>query len=407
MPLSPFFNFRRAEWLIVLAVALGYFVDAYDIIVFSAVRIASLRELGVPENQLLNVGLSLLNWQLIGLVIGGLFWGVLADKFGRTTILFGSIITYSLANLANGWVSSVDMYLWLRIIAGIGLAGELGVGISLISESLPKEKRTYATTIVSVFGLFGAFAGGLVSLFFAWKTCYFIGGVAGLFLLVLRFNVYESNIFLKEKEKNATRGNILIILRNPKLLATYFFCTLAGGATFILIGLFIQNVPEFAAAYGLTGAKAAYAIIFFYLGGAPAEICAGLLSKKIKSRKKPMYLFFLVALIGMFIFCYIKPNSVAQLYGHCAILGLGIAYWTLLITTSAEQFPTNIRATAATSIPNFARAWSIPFNFLFKDYLKPVLGLLNGAFAVGALTIVFAIISVAMLKETFENDAAL
>ncbi len=406
MTVTPFFNFKRAEWLIILAVALGYFVDAYDLIVFSAVRISSLRALGVNENELLNYGLSLLNWQLFGLVIGGLFWGILADKFGRTTILFGSIITYSLANLANGWVNSVDWYLYLRIIAGIGLAGELGVGISLVSESLPKEKRTYATTIVSVFGMMGAFSGGLISLFFAWKTCYFIGGVAGLFLLLLRFNVYESGIFLEEKEKNAARGNVLFILKTPKLLATYFFCTLAGGTTFILIGLFIQNVPEFATAFGLTGAKAALAIIFFYFGGAPAEICAGLISKKMKSRKKPMYIFFLVALFGMYVFCFVKPASIEQLYLHCAILGLGIGYWTILITTAAEQFSTHIRATAATSIPNFARAWSIPFTLLFKDFLKPSLGLLYGAFSVGALTIVLAIISVSFLKETFENEAA-
>jgi MFS family permease len=297
------------------------------------------------------------------------------------------------------------MYLWLRIIAGIGLAGELGVGISFISESLSKDKRTYATTIVSAFGMFGAACGGLMALYFSWKLCYIIGGVAGLLLLILRVQVYESVIFQKAKQTNKNRGNIITILKNPRLLSTYFFCTLAGSVTFVIIGLFIQNTPEFAKEHGLIGVKASLAIIFFYLGAAPSEIIAGLMSKKLKSRKIPMYFFFCVTIVGMLLFCFWKPFTVQQFYLRCTILGLGLGYWTLLVTTAAEQFTTGIRATAATSIPNIARAWSIPFNILFKTYLKPSLGLIYGGLFVGFLTVILSIISVVMLKETFENNA--
>lgn len=399
------FDFNRAEWLIVMVVALGYFVDAYDLLVFSAVRKPSLLSLGVAESDTMRVGLSLLNWQLIGLVLGGLLWGMLADKFGRRSILFISILTYSLANMANATVTTVDNYILLRIIAGIGLAGELGVGISLITENIPKEKRTIATTIVSVFGMLGAGSGGISALFLSWKMCYVVGGIVGLALLVLRISLKESVMFKKIASTNISKGNVLKILTTPKLLFAYFFCTLAGGITFVTIGLFIQNTPEFGKQFSImpipTGA---WAIIFFYLGAAPAEVLAGIISRKLKSRKKPMYLFYGITTLSVLFFCLIKPVTIEGFYFRCSLLGLGLGYWTLLITTSAELFGINIRATAATSIPNIARAWSIPFTLVFTSYLKPSLGLINGALVVGLFALFLSIFSVMMLKETFENN---
>jgi putative MFS transporter len=399
------FNFNRREWLTIIIVAFGYFVDAYDLLVFSAVRKASLMAVGVPEASTMNVGLSLLNLQLIGLVIGGVLWGILSDKFGRRSILFVSILTYSLANLANAFVTSVDTYEILRIIAGIGLAGELGVGISLITENIPKEKRTYATTLVSAFGMLGAATGGFNALHFSWELCYIIGGIAGIALLILRISLKESVMFQRLPSK-IKKGDIFKIFSTPRLLFTYFFCTLAGGITFVTIGLFIQNTPEFGKAFNLNPAPTgALAIIFFYLGAAPSEIFAGLISKRLKSRKKPMYLFYGITIASVLIYCLVKPTSIAGFYFHCTLLGLGLGYWTLLITTSSEQFGTNIRATAATSIPNIARAWSIPFTFLFTSFLKPSLGLVAGGLTVGIFALILSILSVMMLKETFEIDA--
>lgn len=397
-------NFTKAEWFTVIAVALGYYFDAYDLLIFSSVRKISLIELGIKEADTLNIGLKLLNWQLVGLVLGGVLWGVLADKFGRRAILFGSIITYSLANIANSMVTSVEMYTWLRFIAGIGLAGELGVGISLITENIPKEKRTYATTIVSFFGMLGAASGGLAGTMFSWQICYLIGGIAGFFLLILRLGIKESDLYIKiQSDRSINKGNILTILKHPKLLITYILCTLAGSSSFLFIGMFIQSTPEFGKEFGIS-ISAGIALVWYYVGSAVSELCAGIMSKAMKLRKSPMYIFYAISLLAVVIFCLDKPKDSEEYYLHCAFLGFGLGYWTLLITSSAEQFGTNIRATAATSIPNVARAWNIPFTTLFKNKI-PQLGLISSAFFVGIIVISCAIISLSFLKETFETDA--
>jgi len=399
--------FLPAELLIVIVVALGYFVDAYDLLVFSAVRSASLNDLGVLSTDSMNVGLNLLNWQLTGLFLGGLLWGILADKIGRRNILFVSIAIYSIANLSNAFVSNLDQYAFLRFLAGLGLAGELGVGITLITENVDKNKRTVATTIVSVFGMLGATCGGYFATIFHWKLCFILGGLGGILLLLLRFKIDESKLFNKIKnESKVVKGNLLTIITNPRLLKTYLLCTLAGSVTFVLIGLFIQNTPEFGKLFGLDPLPVGgIAIIYFYLGAALAEILAGLLSKKMKKRKTPMYIFYGVAIAAMLIFAISKPSTLGAFYLSFSVLGLGIGYWTLLITTAAEQFGTNIRATAATSIPNVARSWSIPFSLLFTHFFEEQFGLLNGAVVIGIIAALVSALSVAMLKDNFEIDA--
>src|SRR5580698_621712 len=147
----------------VIVGALGYFVDVYDLILFSIVRGASLKGLGVPPDQILSKGVLLLNWQMGGMLIGGIFFGMLGDRFGRVALLFGSILLYSIANIANGFVHTIETYAVWRFIAGFGLAGELGGGITLVTEILPKELRGYGTAIVSSVGVFGAVIGGLVA----------------------------------------------------------------------------------------------------------------------------------------------------------------------------------------------------------------------------------------------------
>jgi MFS family permease len=324
----------------------------------------------VIYDTILNIGISLLNWQLFGLVLGGLLWGVLADKFGRKETLFSSILVYSLANLANAYVGSVDMYILLRIVAGIGLAGELGVGISLITENIPKEKRTYATTFVSIFGMLGAASGGFVSMYFSWQSCYLIGFFSGIILLLLRVRTHESVLFIKLKNTQIERGSLLKLFSNKKLASKLLLSTLAGASLFVCIGLFILNTPDFGRAFGLH-VNIQWALISYYVfGAAPAELVAGVMSKTLRSRKKPMYYFYAFQIFSVIMFCWFIPSTEFGYYFRCALLGFGIGTWTLLITTSAEQFGTNVRGIAATSIPNIARAWSIPFtNVLFKGCL--------------------------------------
>ena len=396
-------NFTKQEILTVLVVALGYFIDAYDLLIFSAVRKVSLMDLGVAETDTLNIGISLLNFQLIGLMIGGVLWGILADKFGRKTILFSSILIYSISNIANSYISSVDMYYWLRFIAGIGLAGELGVGISLITENIAKERRTVSTTVVSFFGMLGAATGGWLGSVFHWQTCFLIGGFAGFLLLLLRLNVEESHMYLGIKDSKVKKGNILLILKNPKSLITYFFCTLAGSSSFLFIGMFIQSTPEFGKIFNIS-VTAGVALVWYYVGASISEVIAGILSKLLKERKAPIYIFYAISLLAIVIFCVHTPSSPRIYYIHCSLLGFGLGWWSMLITLSAELFGVNTRATAATSIPTFARAWNIPFTSVFKNNI-PKLGILNSAFAVGVIVIALAIISATTIKETFENEA--
>lgn len=396
-------KFTKREALTVLVVALGYYVDAYDLLVMSAVRKSSLISLGIPESETLNIGLSLLNYQLVGLMIGGVIWGIIADKYGRRRALFGSILLYSFANIANSFVTSVDMYYLLRLIAGFGLAGELGVGISLITESVSKEKRTISTAIVSFFGMLGAATGGWFGTLFDWHNCFLIGGLAGLFLLLLRLQIRESVLFNEIKIKNISKGNLWTIIKNPKMLLTYFFCTLSGASSFLFIGMFIQSTPEFGKIFDVN-ILAGTALIWYYLGASISEIIAGVMSKVLKERKATIYIFYSVSLLAVTNFCIGTPQSSYAFYLNCLFLGFGLGWWSQLITLSAELFGTNIRATAATSIPTFARAWNIPLSNLFKQNISS-LGIVNSAFGVGILTIALAMISITMVKETFENDA--
>lgn len=398
-------NFNRQEWVVILVVALGYCIDAFDIITFSAVRTPSLMAVGVAESDVLKIGLQLLNWQLLGLVLGGVIFGVLSDKFGRKEALFGSIFLFSIANLINVFVTSVESYAILRFIAGIGLAGELGVGIALITENIPKEKRTYATTIVSMFGMLGAIAGGLSGLLFEWKTCYLIGFFAGIFLLILRIKTKESVQYeVIAQDKSIKRGNLYQLIKTPRLFLTLLLCSLAGATLFTSIGIFIQSSPEFGKEFGLKSLPiGAVAVMWYYAGAAPSEIIAGLLSKRLKSRKKPMYLFYGIQFLSILLFIF-PTKSIELFYFKCCFLGFSLGFWTLLITTSAEQFGINLRGTASSIIPNLARAWSIPFTFLFV-YLKTDFGLRWSAFFVGVIVVLIAFLSASRLKETFEIDS--
>ncbi|TDB68123.1 MFS transporter [Arundinibacter roseus] len=387
----------------VLVAALGYLVDMYDLFLFSVVRVPSLKELGVSDDQLLPEGITLLNMQMAGMLIGGVLWGVLGDKRGRLSVLFGSIIMYSLANIANGFVTNLGMYAVLRFIAGVGLAGELGAGITLVTEVLPKEIRGYGTTLVATLGVLGAILAYFVADLFAWRISYFVGGGLGLMLLVLRFNVFESGMFQHLKDKAVSRGDFLSIFTNGKRLTKYMMSILVGLPIWFVVGILITFSPEFAAAKGIAGIEAGKAVMLAFTGQVFGDIFSGLFSQYLKSRKQVIGLFIVLSMAMMGFYLLLPVSESFSFYMLCAFLGFCNGYWTLFITIAAELFGTNLRATVATTVPNFVRGATIPLASLFV-YLKGDYGVIQAGLILGIATAAIALLSLAFLEETFKKD---
>jgi predicted MFS family arabinose efflux permease len=387
----------------VIVAALGYLVDMYDLFLFSVVRVPSLKALNVPTDQLLAEGITLLNYQMAGMLIGGVLWGVIADKRGRLSVLFGSIIMYSLANIGNGFVTSLDQYAILRFIAGVGLAGELGAGITLVTEVLPKEIRGYGTTLVATLGVMGAILAYFVADMFAWRISYFVGGGMGLLLLVLRFNVFESGMFKHVKEQAVDKGNIMMILTNGKRLTKYLMAILVGLPIWFVVGILITFSPEFGAAKGIEGINAGKAVMLAFSGQVAGDIISGLLSQYMKSRKKVIRLFIFLSLAMVIGYLMIPMQDLFSFYMLCALLGFCNGYWTLFITIAAELFGTNLRATVATTVPNFVRGATIPLAALFVSF-KPDLGVIQSGLVIGVATSAVALLALYFLEETFTKD---
>jgi len=398
-------NYRQLLSVPVVVAALGYFVDIYDLLLFSIVRKPSLIALGVPEDQLLNEGEFLLQVQMTGLLVGGIIWGIMGDKRGRLSVLFGSILMYSLANIANGFVTSVDQYASLRFIAGIGLAGELGAGITLVSEVLPTRLRGYGTTIVAAVGLMGAVLANFIAKEFDWQVAYFIGGGLGLALLVARVSVFESGIFLKTKEtKHVQRGNFFQLFTNVKRFKKFLGCIFIGLPIWFAIGILVTFSPEFSKALGLSDpVLAGDAVMWSYIGLAAGDMCSGVLSQIIRSRRRVVFIFTLLTLAFILLYLYSPATTAAGFYVTCFLLGFGIGYWALFVTIAAEQFGTNLRSTVATTVPNFIRGTVVPLSWAFA-WLREPLGIINGALVVGLFTIVIALIALNAIEETFSRD---
>lgn len=400
--------------LAVLVAALGYFVDIYDLILFSVVRVPSIRELGVPESEFLGLGMLPFHSQMIGMLIGGIFWGVLGDKKGRLKVLFGSIILYSFANLANAAVHDIYTYAALRFIAGLGLAGELGAGITLVSEILPKNKRGYGTTIVASVGVLGALFASTVSELVGWRGAYVVGGVAGLLLLLLRIGVVESGMFNSIHTKgHVKRGSLKMLFGNLQRTLRYVRCVLIGCPVWFALGIFMQLAPEFGVQAGLLNAQGkslvlgSKAVFYAYLGLTLGDLFSGILSQVLKSRKKSLFLFLTIMTVSCALFLYRLHSfsSPESLYTLLIPIGFGAGYWAVFITTASEQFGTNLRATVTTSVPNFVRGSAVPMIWAFKT-LIPALGgsYINATIAVGVVVMSLAFASVALMKESFHTD---
>jgi len=388
----------------VIVAALGYFVDIYDLLLFSIVRRPSLSALGVPAEKLFEQGEFLLRVQMGGLLIGGLIWGIMGDKRGRLSVLFGSILMYSLANIGNGFVTTVDQYAILRFIAGVGLAGELGAGITLVSEILPTRLRGYGTAIVATVGLFGAVLANFVAKGFDWQIAYFIGGGLGLLLLIARISVMESGIFLKIKQENVQRGNLLQLVTKWERLKKFIGCIFIGLPIWFVIGVLITFSPEFAEIMGLKGLiNAGDAVMWSYIGLAVGDLSSGFSSQLFKSRKKIVLLFIILTFVFVCLYLFYPITTAGSFYVKCFLLGVGIGYWALFVTIGAEQFGTNLRSTVATTVPNFIRGTVIPIIWLFQ-FLRGEIGMIYGALVVTIVTIVIALIALSVVDETYSKE---
>ena len=399
-------NLQHLLSIPVIVAALGYFVDIYDLLLFGIVRIPSLTEMGLNEEQRSIVGASILNWQMTGLLLGGILWGIIGDKKGRLSVLFGSILTYSIANIACGFVQDAEVYKILRFIAGIGLAGELGAGITLVSEILPKKLRAIGTSLVAGVGLCGAVVAYFtVELFGSWRTAYFIGGGLGISLLLLRVGVFESGMFKSIKhESTIAKGNFLAFFTNRRRFVIYLKCIAIGLPTWFVIGILSTFSNEFGVALGISEPiKPGLSIMWCYIGLASGDLMSGFISHGLKSRKKAVALMMVFTLIGAIVFLSGIINTAFWLYAFCLWMGLGIGYWAMFVTISAEQFGTNLRATAATTVPNMVRGALVLMTSLFA-YSKPSTGVLMAGAVVGLIAFVLGFYAVLTIPETHDRD---
>ena len=392
----------------VIVAALGYFVDIYDLQLFGIIRVASLRDLGLTEDAIRIEGESILQWQMVGLMIGGVVAGIMGDKKGRLSVLFGSIVLYSLANIANGFVETVEQYKWIRFVAGLGLAGELGVGITLVSEITKKESRGLATSLVAGIGLTGAVVAFIMKENFDWRTCYFIGGGLGMLLLVLRISVYESGMFNAVKKTEVQRGNFFMLFTNWDRFKRYLFGILIGLPTWYVIGVLVYFSSDFAREFGITEkVDPGKAIMYAYAAISIGDILIGLVSQRLRSRKKALFIFYGITILFMLLFFTIQWNGSAEkMYWICAGLGFGTGFWAIFVTMGAEQFGTNLRATAATTTPNMVRGMLAIFILPLFKTLRGMdgMGYVKGGIYAGIIVMTITVIAALLSKETFHKD---
>lgn len=410
--------------LLIIVAALGYFVDIYDLILFNVVKKESLIALGITDfEEIKSISIDLFNWQMGGMLIGGILWGVLGDKRGRIKVLFGSILMYSIANVANAFVTNVETYAVIRFIAGVGLAGELGAGITLVSEVMSKENRGYGTMIIVTFGALGAvlaaFVGGeghLIRDFLLnnfeislqnWQVAYIVGGFLGLMLLLLRIGTLESGMFSQMSKNVANKGNFLALFKKKKVFKTYLNCILIGLPVWYAVAILVALAEDFASPniLGVDGTIInGQAVMYAYLGLSAGDLLSGLLSQWWRSRKKVVLLYLIMTIVLVLLYLFTTSGASAEyFYTICFFIGVATGYWALFVSIASEQFGTNIRSTVTTTVPNFVRGAVIPITAGFK-FFEALSGPIASAFIVGAVCIGLALIALRGLDETFAKD---
>ena len=402
----PLFN------LAVIVGALGYFVDVYDLLLFSIIRIPSLKGIGLSADEANKRGLEIISIQMYGLLIGGIVWGILGDKLGRLRVLFASIILYSLGSIANGMVHSVGQYELARFVTGLGLAGELGAGITLVSELMPKERRGIATSWVAGIGLSGAVFAYFIKVWCVdavtgdgWRACYYIGGGLGFLLLLLRVGVLESGMYKGMEGKGISRGNIFMLFTNGQRFKKYITAILIALPNWYVIGVLITFCNKFGAEMKVSGAiDPGKGIMVAYAAISVGDVAIGFISQGLRSRKKALWLFNIVTVMGVIAYFNLQGATSTALYWVCVLLGLGTGFWAMFVTMAAEQFGTNIRATVATTVPNMARGSLAVVVAPLFNALIPSQGYFKAGWITGLIVFAIAFIALAITPETFGKD---
>ncbi len=397
--------FKNSFNFLVVIAALGYFVDIYDLVLFGMLRAPSLTSLGLSGPELLESGIQLFNLQMIGMLVGGILWGILGDKKGRLAVLFGSILLYSVANIANGFVHDVTWYGVCRFLAGIGLAGELGIGVTLVSETISRHYRGYGVMMIACVGIMGALVAGYLSQHFDWRVNYFIGGGLGLALLILRLGAYESGLFNRLlKQTHVSRGDFISLFTNFSRFSRYVLCILIGLPIWYMVGILVTFSPEFAAALNVVGnVSAAQAITFCYTGLVIGDFASGMLSQLLKTRRKIILLFMVMSCLSVVATLLSVRITADQFYILCFVMGISAGYWALFVTVAAEQFGTNLRATVTTTVPNFVRG-SVVILTILLTMLKSHMTIVNAGLWIGGFTFAIGFIALLGLRETFGRD---
>lgn len=397
---------KRKLYLLIIVASLGYFVDLYDLVLFGIVRNSSLTELGFSGDELKDKGILLLNMQMIGMLIGGIIFGILGDAKGRVKVLFGSIILYSLANIANGFVTDITTYAIIRFIAGVGLSGELGAGITLVAETMSKEKRGYGTMVVVVFGALGAVVAALVGDTFDWRVAYYVGGGLGIILLALRIGTFESGMFKNLEKSGVKRGDFFSLFTDKTRFKKYIACIFVGLPIWYAIGILVFFSTEFAKALNVQGTvDVGQAIMYAYIGLSFGDLLAGLLSQVMKNRKKVVIYFIVATLLMTLVYLFNTGISKEMLYFESFLIGTFGGFWGLFVTIASEQFGTNLRSTVTTTVPNFVRGAVVPITLSFK-YLGDIngIGTIYSALIVGVVITILALVSILSLEESFSKD---
>jgi MFS family permease len=389
----------------VLVAALGYFVDIYDLLLFQIVRVDSLKDMGLSMEQVKSEGEFIISVQMIGLLVGGIIWGVMGDKKGRLSVLFGSIVLYSIANIINGFVQTPFQYGLTRFFAGIGLAGELGAGITLVSELVSKEKRGLSTSFVAGIGLTGAVVAYFISQNFHWRICYFIGGGLGFCLLILRISVLESGMFTKLKELDVQRGNFFMFFTNGIRFKKYLLAILIGLPTWYVIGILVAFSNDFGKAFGFSDeVLPKKSTMYAYAAIALADMLVGLISHWLRSRKKVLFIFYSLTILSIFLYFNQQNGSAENMYLICFAMGFSVGFWAIFVTMAAEQFGTNLRSTATTTVPNMVRG-ALPLMFLlFKNLQLATGNYITAGWVTGAIVMTISFTAAWFTEETFGKD---
>lgn len=396
---------QRNIILLVIVASLGYFVDIYDLIIYNIVKKTSLADIGITGDLFKQNEMYLFNVQMMGMLLGGLLWGILGDKKGRLKVLFGSILMYSIANIANAYVVNISQYAICRFIAGIGLAGELGAGITLVVEIMDKKNRGYGTMIIVTFGALGAVAAYIISTIAGWQSAYITGGIMGLLLLAMRIGISESGMYKGLEESDVKRGDFMMLVNNPKRLLKYLACICIGLPVWYVVGILINLGEHFASMKVIDGDAivTGKCVLFAYLGLSVGDLLSGILSQVMKSRRKVVIIYLAFISVTVLYYIFTPRMTTMHFYMVCLLLGASTGFWALFVTIASEQFGTNLRSTVTNTVPNFVRGAVVLITTSFTS-LKVSIGINQAALAVGAVCIGLSLISVLYVKETFSQD---